>query len=160
MGDIEKEIQKLIDAHPESVHLLFKAKGIKAPVTPQNLINAFIVYGDDVIRPLVEAELKQSNYDAATTTTTADNTSTWEKIANLIMSGAVLTNQVNQVINPGKVQPLQTTQQTQQQATDPAAIEAYKKAEADKNAKTLLYIAIAVILVIIIAIIIVKRSKS
>lgn len=46
--------QKIIDAHPERVHQLLRAKGISKKATPEVLLNTFILFGNPFISELVD----------------------------------------------------------------------------------------------------------
>ena len=161
-------LQKIIDAHPESVHQLLKSKGITKQATPEVLVNAFVVYGDEIVVGLQDI-VGTSNYidmttavnqaaQSSQTSQTSSSPSTGTKVGDTLLSAAVLANQLDRLFNPSKY-PV-NSQGGYYPTNNSASLQDYKKTESDKNAKTLLYIGIAVIVVIVIAIVIVKRAKQ
>jgi hypothetical protein len=171
MLGVNTKLQQIIDAHPKSVHQLLKGYGILKAPSPEVLVYCWVAFGNPFLAKLVDivadSNSEYSNYidpfalntalDAATSNTTNFNDvakeaeqkkSIWDTLGTILTEGASIITEVNKVINPGDG------------SYDFKAVEAAKKAESDKKAKTLLWVGITVIIIIIIAIIISKSHEK
>jgi hypothetical protein len=162
MGNQFEDItQNIINAHPESVRLLLKGKGITKPATPEVLKNAYTLFGKPFLAELVTIIHlpKTSSADGSTTLPAAVTAGTEKK--DIFDKLAGLFDSVNKVVSTVKGITAPTTY------TDPATGRiitaeekaALDKAADDKQARTMLVIGGLIITTLIIVFVIFKKKS-